>query len=430
MAQNDRELGRLSAARSDPDQIADVDWTDDAVEMGLANTVQTPEDERLGDALARGLGGMRTARPGFQDQLEARLLAQLAEPPRPWWRRLGPARRQGRRAAPGVARLPRRSMLGLAAAAALALSAASLSLPLIGTTEVSAREILEKVQANSENPVLAGVKSFHLTAKVWTNGGPKAAAGVPHELTTEQWFVAPDRMRTESRSKDASGKPVLSGFVMNGDDAKEYATEGANETFMIGIFTAPIKARMIGEAKPVVGGAATAKPGGVTAGVRVERTEKTDGSKTSVAYVVKEPDGDGKPGDPKDGGQAKQAEDVVFVAQDCPEPTRTGEATVAGRATFVIQNDFSACLPADAPDDLRGRHVRWVDQKTYLPLKMETYDIKGTLVDRYEVTSIEYDVAIPDKVFTELPAGTAQREAFRMVTGGKHMAPAAKPPAP
>src|SRR4051812_12179280 len=147
--------------------------------------------------------------------------------------------------------MPRRSMLGLAAAAALALTAASLSLPLIGTPEVSAREILEKVQANSENPVLAGVRSFHLTAKMWHSGGPKGLApGAqtdahpgPRELTTEQWFVAPDRMRTETRTQDANGKPVLSGFIMNGTDAKQYSTTGAADVLMVSFFAAPVGAK-------------------------------------------------------------------------------------------------------------------------------------------------------------------------------------------
>ena len=69
---------------------------------------------------------------------------------------------------------------------------------------------------------------------------------------------------------------------------------------------------------------------------------------------------------------------------------------MAGRRIFVVEDDCSTCLPADAPDEMRGRHVQWIDQTTYLPLKMESYDNQGTLADRYEVTSIEYDVSIPE----------------------------------
>jgi outer membrane lipoprotein-sorting protein len=335
------------------------------------------------------------------------LLARLAEPPRPWWRRFGSTRRQVRRPAPGIARLPRRSLLGLAAASALALTAASLSLPLVGTPEVSAREILEKVQANSENPGLAGVKSFHLTAKIWSAGGPKglvpAGQAGPRELTTEQWFVAPDRMRTETRSQDANGKPVVSGFLMNGSEAKQYSTTGAADVFMISFFAAPVGGKAV-PGPQTAGAGVTSPTGSPVAGtaVQVDRREVADGTKSTVVFAVRKSDGEAKPGE--------EQKDVIIMGENCPEPKRTGEATVAGRAVFVVENDFSACLPANAPDEVRGKHVRWVDQKTYLPLKMESYDVKGALMDRYEVTSIEYDVAIPEKTFTDLPAGTSVRE--------------------
>jgi hypothetical protein len=41
---------------------------------------------------------------------------------------------------------------------------------------------------------------------------------------------------------------------------------------------------------------------------------------------------------------------------------------------------------------------------------MEAYDRNGALVDRYEVTAIQFDVDISDKTFTELPTGTSVRE--------------------
>lgn len=404
MRQDDRERAPMPPALSIT-----------APQRGTSLTAPTSDDARVANALADGLGRLRTARPGFQAQLEGRLLARLAEPRRPWWRRFGTERRQVRRPAPGIARLPRRSLVGLAAATALALAAGSLALPLVGTPEVSAREILEKVQANSENPGLAGVKSFHLTAKIWNNGGP---AGIkrdgPREMVTEQWFVAPDRMRTESRTVDANGKPVVSGFMVNGTQAKQYATTGATDVFMLSFFAAPVSGRAVAasqsvsatsSAPPSAGGVASPPSGKPTtvAGTRVERHESGDGKESSVVFIVRKPDGDAKPGE-------EGKEDIVIMGQNCPEPKRTGEGTVAGRAVFVVENDFSACLPADAPDEMRGRHVRWVDQKTYLPLKMESYDNKGTLVDRYEVTSIEYDVAIPEMTFTDLPAGTTARE--------------------
>lgn len=377
----------------------------------------TADEQQLAETLASGLGRLRTARPGFQDALEQRLLDRLAEPARPWWRRALPAGSPPRRPLPAVGRMARRSFVGLAAASALVLASASISLPLVGTPDVSAREILEKVQANSENPGLAGVKSFHLTAKLWNDpsrfGKPDGQRRGPVEVTTEQWFVAPDRMRTESRTVDANGKAVVSGTMSNGSDFKHYVTEGATDAVMISVFMAPIGAKPVGEVRveqdirdvrsgpsPVPGPEFTAAA--PAAGVRVAGP---DGSSTTEDRVV-------IAWESKDGGaglkEAKQS--VVVIGEACAEPKRTGEATIAGRPVFVVENDFSACLPADAPPELKGRHLRWVDQKTFLPLKMEMYDQSGNLVDRYEVTSIEYDVEIPARTFTDLPAGTKQQE--------------------
>jgi len=406
-----------------------------------SDTALTADEQRFGETLAAGLGRLQTARPGYQDELERRLLDRLAEPARPWWRRALPARAQSGRARPGAVRMPRRSFVGLAAASALALVGASISLPLVGTPEVSALEILERVQANSENPGLAGVKSFHLTAKLWNDpsrfGKPDAQRPGPREVLTEQWFVAPDRMRTESRTQDSNGKTVISGMMSNGSDFKHYVTEGATDAFMISVFTAPIGAKTVGavrvdrHAQEVRGGASPVPAGQWTAGTPVAGVKVTVSNGAgaeekgfAVARAARRSEGNGDEND--------AVQEVFVVSEACAEPKRTGEATIAGRPVFVIENDFSTCLPADAPSELKGRHVRWVDQKTFLPLKMEMYDQGGKLVDRYEVTSIEYDVEIPAKTFTELPAGTKQQDVPKLspFTVKDKEAPAPKPTAP
>jgi hypothetical protein len=215
----------------------------------------TAEDERIAQALSTGLGQLRSARPRFQADLERRLLDRLADPSlngstAPWWRRAVTARAQARPRARGTARPSRRSLIGLAAASAAALAAATLSLPLVGTPEVSAREILEKVQANTENPMLAGVKSFHLTAKIWADQLPGGDKSGPHEMTTEQWFVAPDKMRTETRWRDSSGRTILSGMIVSGGELKPYASDGVNDEKLIGVFMMPVGARPGGVAAP------------------------------------------------------------------------------------------------------------------------------------------------------------------------------------
>src|SRR3954453_14272270 len=155
---------------------------------------------------------------------------------------------------------------------------------------------------------------------------------------------------------------------MNGTSAKQYTTDGATDVFMVSVFTAPIGAKLAGDVKgpqDVKGVQTGSSPGpgsgDMTPGVRVEQNEQTVGGATkSVMFVVRKPDGDGKstdnkPGDGKQGeGMPPETKDVVILGENCPEPTRTGEATIAGRAVFVIQNDFSSCVPADAPDAMRG----------------------------------------------------------------------------
>jgi hypothetical protein len=186
--------------------------------------------------LSEGLSRLREPRPEFQAELEARLLARLPEASRPWWRlsALGPSRRVNHR---GTVIPRRRAILGMAAAAAGVLALASVTIPYSQTQSVSAEEILQKAQALSENPLAAKVKSFHLTARSTGRLGPNGDK--PLDLTTEQWFVAPDRMRTEAKSKAADGRTVMSGFVGDGQDFKHYQTPGAGERDVVAVIGFP-----------------------------------------------------------------------------------------------------------------------------------------------------------------------------------------------
>jgi outer membrane lipoprotein-sorting protein len=57
----------------------------------------------------------------------------------------------------------------------------------------------------------------------------------------------------------------------------------------------------------------------------------------------------------------------------------------------------------------------WVDKHTFLPLKTEVRDGTGAVLDRSEVTSVQYGVAIPDSTFQYSPPAGAQISTF---TGG------------
>jgi outer membrane lipoprotein-sorting protein len=357
--------------------------------------------------LADNLSRLRQSRPTYQAQLEARLLARLPEATRPWWvRTIAPLpRRNGR--APSTAR--RRMLAGLAAGVVGAVALGSVALPLSRPREVSAAEIFEKAQSLAENPFLAGVKSFHLTAK---STGRPFRPGDTTTVTTEQWFVAPDKMRMESRARSADGTATIGGSVHVGDDFKMYATPGADPLDVVGVMPAvPVE-----RDDPVEGGHVSvsivrAQPDGAPpredapVGVIIRRP-KPDGSRAEEEVEVigrVGPDGapDASPGLATPGTE-------VIVVDNCPPPKRKGEGTVAGRSVHIVEMDHSSCLPANAPEEMRGRIVTWADQKTYVPLKIEHYGGGGKLVHSYEVTSIEYDVAIPDSVFKDLPpAGTS-----------------------
>ena len=324
--------------------------------------------------LSERLGRLRQARPGYERALEARLVSRLADSARPWWRRAFPV---ASRESGGHGRnhhradtSRRRILAGLAAAAVLTLPVVGVSSLLSKPQEVNAKELLQKSLALAEDPALVQVKSFHLTAR--HTGQLPHQSGPPTTVTTEQWFVAPDRMRMESRRQGVDGKTIVTGVVHNGAEMRSYATPGADPVGPVGVIMGP--------------GAPALEAGGDV--IFIRRADR--------------------PGESLDGpgGPLEEGEEFSISLDNCPPPARQGDGTVANRPVHIIVMDHSTCLPANAPDELRGRSVTWVDQQTYLPLKMEHYGAGGLLRDRYEVTAVEYDVTIPDTVFSEIPPGT------------------------
>ncbi len=290
----------------------------------------------------------------------------------------------------------RRALLGMAAAAAGLLSLASVTLPLTQPSEVSAGEILQKAEAFAANPLMANVKSFHLTAKA--TGRPGPTSGATGTKTIEQWFVSPNRMRTETRVQASDGKTVVSGFVHDGDAFKHYQTPGATETDMVMVIAAPVaEHKPGGDVQPATKGAMFVK--------KIERHAK-DGQADEVVH-----------------------EKVLHDVQACRESRRSGETTVTGRPTYMVETDFNSCLPSGAPAELAGKHLTWVDRATYLPLKMEAYGRDGKLQHSYEVTKVEYDGVIPDAVFKEIPPKGTELKAlpFPEGTAGKKVEPGAGP---
>jgi len=205
---------------------------------------------------------------------------------------------------------------------------------------------------------------------------------------------------------------------------KPYSTAGANAKMTIGVFMAPIGQKPGADGAPLPATppnpGATPPPGAVTrarqpgpgsgeAGVSTGHFDPANGEHDVMFIAVRRPDGEHGPND--DGKPEHSQPHTIRIGPGCPEPKRTGEDVIAGRPTFKVEHDLSSCLPSDAPDKIPARTVSWVDKATYLPLKLEGYEKNGTLIDRYEVTSIEYDVTIPDSIFTNLPAGVTVEDA-------------------
>jgi hypothetical protein len=82
-----------------------------------------------------------------------------------------------------------------------------------------------------------------------------------------------------------------------------------------------------------------------------------------------------------------------------------GGATAQGRrdrraraARSGLPGTRDACR---LPRDPRVALTVWIDKQTYLPLRSEEVTPKGTA--RYEVTRVEYDVAIPEATLRYAP---------------------------
>jgi hypothetical protein len=57
----------------------------------------------------------------------------------------------------------------------------------------------------------------------------------------------------------------------------------------------------------------------------------------------------------------------------------------------------------------------WIDKRSFLPLRMEVRNAQGAVVDRSEVSRIEYNVALPDSTFDYTPPPGVSVRTF---TGG------------
>jgi outer membrane lipoprotein-sorting protein len=264
------------------------------------------------------------------------------------------ARRPTQSAAP--IRLPRRRVLlsGIAAAAVLVLAPAGLIAWWSQPASVSAETILDRAQATAEAPV--ETRSYHLKMT-------RTRANVVVE--SEVWFGGSTKQRGIDRNPATGGSTET---IFNGDHAWIILTDNEHTRAVHTI------------------GTAWNKPG------------DDPSRRASLADVL-----------------ASYRSDKA-----CLDARQDGEATVAGRPTYVIVTTAKSegCAASDkgGPDDrnraLLGEMRVWVDKEAFVLLKSETHDASGGLLERGEVTSVEYNVTIPDSLFTYVPPPGVQMREF------------------
>jgi outer membrane lipoprotein-sorting protein len=249
--------------------------------------------------------------------------------------------------------LRRRALVGAAAAAALALVVfGGMLISDRGSEPVSAEEILSRAQSVAASAAPIGVSSYHQTAASTSRKNGATVTG-----TTETWYGGSGRFRIERQTRDASGAVVsASGDIANGTQTWRYVTEQGQTRV---------------ETHPVQGGA-------------VDTDEK---------FLPN--------------SEASSLSDLIDLYRDsrCGAATarQQGEAAVAGRTAYVIEVTGGDDCPGKPDQPRIARSVVSVDKETYFPLKTEYFATDGSLFARYDTTSIEYNVTIPESTFTYTP---------------------------
>ncbi len=322
------------------------------------------------------------------------------------------------RAAPAGRRLvARRWRPMLTVAGAAAVVAAFVVAPSLwggDTRGVSAEEILQRTNAAAEGGApLAGALPYHLVATTEFTGmictaeagtgatssgattpdaahpnadspdvrAAKCEANSKQSNTTEIWFADRDHFRNAQTFAGAKGEPASTfGQAANGPEAWIYMSDDT--------------------------------------GIRVAH-----GSSEALGMMW-------GPGTP----DSKSLADVLsqYSNDSCQSARQVGDATVLGRAAYVIEvrqtpelcdfGDGDIKRQIDTGDGSPGEKRLskgsdqstmkvWVDQETFLPLKTENRDANGTLAYGYYVTELEVGADIPASAFEyHPPAGATVTE--------------------
>lgn len=270
--------------------------------------------------------------------------------------------------------------VGIATAAALILAVGFGAFSwVVRPQPVSAAAVLQKAIGVASDPAAAGIWSYHFkreginyvpsTLSINKGTVTPSAATITFIETDERWGVFPNRWRTDYRTQRGQNLAgaVASGSASDGTTEWSYSPFGSETEIQIGALP--------------------------------------PGAKTPLFLPIQLPTG------------AQPGQDATYTAPTgCYHPKLAGEATVAGRAAYVIDLGPYLCpssftiggdgtpVPGPiTPPEQQGRHTMWIDKETFFYLKSENYNADGTLMSRQEVTEIAYNITIPDSVFAYSP---------------------------
>jgi len=283
---------------------------------------------------------------------------------------------------PGVpARAERRfgfRAAGLAAGVvAVALAAVLVAPGLFGseTQAVDAAEVLARARAVTESHALADGASYHLVASAEIHG-------VDDVFTSETWYAAADRYRTEQRSSAGSEPWYAFGQVVNGADTWLYQ-------------------RLDGVVYAVHA------PSSALGVVGVDLSGLSLGGGTSLADILD-----------------------LYTTGSCQSAEQQGEDAIAGRSVYVIvvTPDAANCPSSEMrlkSESLTGSSLTlWVDQETFITLQIEQKDVDGIISYAYTVTEIEVGAELLDSAFTyEAPPGVTIAEATDISSAKNALSP-------
>jgi len=229
----------------------------------------------------------------------------------------------------------------------------------------SAAEVLYRAQEVIRVPTGGGTRSFKLTeqTEIWPgNSGLGGFAGMKTvvHITSERWYRAPNRSRTERRYRTRIVNPLVRNSydypTLEVSDGKTYSSYDARG--------------------------------------RSVQTYRLFHGQSALFDLM--PFGRG----------ARSVTAVLHSYKACYAPRLRGTGEVAGRGVFIVDLGPARCQ-SNSSNATDGRLVLSIDRHTFLVLKSVLYDVyKHSLPYIINtVTRINYGVSIPNSTFTfKVPA--------------------------